>query len=319
MEIVRESITIIVPTFNEEKSLRECFDALNELTLEISKIGLADIRILFSDNFSSDGTWQMLRKVCDENETWDAVQLDRNYGIQASLLKAMSISKTDSVLIFQSDLQDPIDTAVGLVRKWRDGADVVVGLTESRSENFLDRFGRSLFYRILTRTSDFGLQPWLHDFYVLDRRVYSRLFRQGFSHQFIRGRLSEEFGIDASISYARLPRSEGVSSFNFARKYSLALDGVLRYGSRIARWMNLFSLLVSTSSILIAMTLLASWLLGYRSSSQGWVSLMTLNLILLAFVGFMMSFIFEFLFRILRTLESNDTPVIFRSTNNDLK
>jgi hypothetical protein len=47
--------------------------------------------------------------------------------------------------------------------------------------------------------------------------------------------------------------------------------------------------------------------------------LMTLNLILLAFVGFMMSLIFEFLFRILRTLESNDTPVIYRSTNNDLK
>ena len=149
---MRESITIIVPTFNEEKSLRECFHALNELTLEISKIGLAKICILFSDNFSSDDTWQMLRNACEKNISWDAVQLDRNYGIQASLLKAMSISRTDSVLIFQSDLQDPIDAAVDLVKKWRDGADVVVGLTETRSENFLDRFGRSLFYKILTKT-----------------------------------------------------------------------------------------------------------------------------------------------------------------------
>ena len=65
--------------------------------------------------------------------------------------------------------------------------------------------------------------------------------------------------------------------------------------------------------------LLVTWVFGYRSSSQGWLSLMTLNLISLAFVGFMMGFSFEFLFRILRTLESNDAPVIFQSTNEALK
>ena len=319
MQSMRESITIIVPTFNEEKSLRECFYALDELTVAILKIGLANIRILFSDNFSSDDTWLMLRNVCEKNVTWDAVQLDRNYGIQASLLKAMSISKTDSVLIFQSDLQDPIETAVELVKKWHGGADVVVGITETRSENFLDRFGRALFYKVLTKTSDFGLQPWLHDFYVLDRRIYSRLYSQGYSHQFIRGKISEEFGIDASVIYKRLPRNDGVSSYNFARKYSLAIDGILRYGSRIARCLNLSSLLFSVSSIIFASMLLVTWVFGYRSSSQGWLSLMTLNLIILAFVGFMMGFSFEFLFRILRTLESNNAPVIFQSTNEDLK
>jgi glycosyltransferase involved in cell wall biosynthesis len=316
---MRESITIIVPTFNEELGLPACFSALEKLSSEILDIGQLRISIVFSDNFSTDDTWQLLVDVCQQKLNWNAIQLDRNYGIQASLLKAMSICTTDSVLVFQSDLQDPVEAAVELVKHWHKGADVVVGLTETRSENFFDRIGRALFYRILTKTSDFGLQPWLHDFYVLDKRIYSRLYRQGFSHQFIRGRLSEEFGIAASVSYNRLPRNKGASSFNFARKYALALDGVLRYGSRIARWINLYAFLVSVGSVIGALALSLSWLFGYRSSSQGWLSLMTLNLIILASICFMMSFIFEFLFRILRTLESNDTPVIYRSTNNDLK
>ncbi len=316
---MRETLTVIVPTFNEEMGLNQCFEALDRLTNDVLKLGVLEVSVLFSDNHSTDKSWEMLINICEHRNNWSAIQLDRNYGAQASLLKAMSVTKTNSVLVFQSDLQDPIETAVELVKKWHAGADVVVGITETRSENFLDRFGRALFYKVLTKTSDFGLQPWLHDFYVLDKRIYSRLYSQGYSHQFIRGRISEEFGIDATVIYKRLPRIDGVSSYNFARKYSLAIDGVLRYGSRIARWLNLSSLLFSVSSIILASTLLVTWIFGYRSSSQGWLSLMTLNLIILAFVGFMMGFSFEFLFRILRTLESNDAPVIFQSTNEALK
>ena len=316
---MRETLTVIVPTFNEEMGLNQCFEALDRLTNDVLKLGVLEVSVLFSDNHSTDKSWEMLINICEHRNNWSAIQLDRNYGAQASLLKAMSVTKTNSVLVFQSDLQDPIETAVELIKKWHAGADVVVGITETRSENFLDRFGRALFYKVLTKTSDFGLQPWLHDFYVLDKRIYSRLYSQGYSHQFIRGRISEEFGIDATVIYKRLPRNDGVSSYNFARKYSLAIDGVLRYGSRIARWLNLSSLLFSVSSIILASTLLVTWIFGYRSSSQGWLSLMTLNLIILAFVGFMMGFSFEFLFRILRTLESNDAPVIFQSTNKDLK
>ena len=316
---MRESITVIVPIFNEEFGLPKCFTALNVLTDEILKLGVNQVSVLFSDNHSIDKSWELLSEACNNRPDWIAFQLDRNYGLQASLLKAMSVAKSDAILIFQSDLQDPIDTAVEMVRRWYMGSDVVVGTSKTHTEKFLNGFGRKLFYQILTKTSDFNLHSWVQDFYVLDKRVYTRLFRQGFSHQFIRGRLTEEFGIDDFVSYERLSRKGGESSFNFARKYSLALDGVLRYGGRIARWLNISSLLISVSSLFAVFGIVLSWLLGYRVPIQGWMSLMTLNLIILASVGFMMGFSFEFLFRILRTLESHDAPVISRSTNKDLK
>lgn len=316
---MRNSVTVIVPTLNEESGLPECFTALSILTEEILRIGVKQVSVLFSDNHSTDESWDLLVDACTTRPEWIAFQLDRNYGLQASLLKAMSVAKSDAILIFQSDLQDPIDTAVEMVKRWYMGADVVVGTSKTRTENFLNAFLRKLFYQILTKTSDFNLHSWVQDFYVLDKRVYTRLFRQGYSHQFIRGRLAEEFGIDDFVSYDRFPRKGGGSSFNFARKYSLALDGVLRYGGRIARWLNLSSLLISVSSLLAVLGIVLSWLLGYRVPIQGWMSLMTLNLIILASVGFMMGFSLEFLFRILRTLESHDAPVIFRSTNEDLK
>jgi glycosyltransferase involved in cell wall biosynthesis len=318
INFMRDSITVVVPTFNEEVGLKKCFEALNVLTDEILKIGVDKVSVVFSDNRSVDQSWEMLSEACNNNAEWSAIQLDRNYGLQASLLKAMSVIKSDAILIFQSDLQDPIYTAVEMVRSWHLGADVVVGIAKNHTENFFNSLGRKFFYQILTKTSDFSLHSWVQDFYVLDKRVYTRLFRQGYTHQFIRGRLSEEFGVDHFVSYKRLQRNGGSSSFNFASKYSLALDGVLRHGSRIARWLNLSSLFISISSLFAIIGIILSWLLGYRVPIQGWMSLMTLNLIILASIGFMMGFTFEFLFRILRTVESKDAPVIFQSTNKDL-
>ena len=107
---MRETLTVIVPTFNEEMGLNQCFEALDRLTNDVLKLGVLEVSVLFSDNHSTDKSWEMLINICEHRNNWSAIQLDRNYGAQASLLKAMSVTKTNSVLVFQSDLQDPIES-----------------------------------------------------------------------------------------------------------------------------------------------------------------------------------------------------------------
>ena len=252
-----KELTILLPVFNEIEIIDDCFDAVNELIKIINyRIKDLSIKILFVDNYSTDGTWQKLENKLRNEKEWQAVRLVRNYGVQASLLRGMSITKSDGLLVFQSDLQDPKEVASNLVELWFNGARVVVGITTQRSENALDRFSRNIFYKILKNSSDFNLKAWLHDFYVLDYQVYSQLFINGYQHEFIRGRITEEFGIDKYVNYSRLPRSKGRSSFNYARKHSMALDGVLRFGGKIARFISLFAIATSLFNIFIILSLI---------------------------------------------------------------
>jgi glycosyltransferase involved in cell wall biosynthesis len=172
-----KSLTILVPTYNEESIIDDCAVELERLILSIINVTPLSVQVLFIDNYSSDSTWEKLQNICSARSAWRAVQLDRNYGIQASLLRGMSLCETDGLLVFQSDLQDPIDTALELVKLWLGGARVAAGITDKRAENLLDRMSRATFYKILEKTSDFGLQPWFHDFYVLDRQVYTTWFQ----------------------------------------------------------------------------------------------------------------------------------------------
>ena len=191
-----KSLTILVPTYNEESIVDDCVMELERLISSVVSSFNTQVKVLFIDNYSHDETWEKLQEICSTRGAWRAVQLDRNYGIQASLLRGMSLANTDGLLVLQSDLQDPIETALELIRLWLGGARVAAGITDKRAEKFMDRVSRATFYKVLEKTSDFGLQPWFHDFYVLDKEVYTRLYRQGFQHEFIRGRISEEFGIE---------------------------------------------------------------------------------------------------------------------------
>ena len=312
---MNESLTILVPTYNEEENLSNCVAALEDMILKLASSTNLNLNILFIDNCSRDATWPMIEQILEGKKSWSGVRLDRNYGIQASLLKGMSLSKSDGLLVFQSDLQDPVDTAVELVHEWMKGSKVSAGITTSRSEGTLDRLSRLIFYKILAKTSDFGLKEWFHDFYVLDRSVYVNLYRQGFQHEFIRGRIAEEYGVDTVITYKRLPRLKGKSSFNFGRKYAMAMDGLLRYGNRVSRTISLLAFSLSIVNVALFLSLLISWLLGYRSPNQGWLSLVSLNLLILSSVGLLIGISFEYLFRIFRSLESVHSPVVSKSIN----
>jgi dolichol-phosphate mannosyltransferase len=315
-----KELTILLPVFNEIEIIDDCFDAVNELIKIINyRIKDLSIKILFVDNYSTDGTWQKLENKLRNEKEWQAVRLVRNYGVQASLLRGMSITKSDGLLVFQSDLQDPKEVASNLVELWFNGARVVVGITTQRSENALDRFSRNIFYKILKNSSDFNLKAWLHDFYVLDYQVYSQLFINGYQHEFIRGRITEEFGIDKYVNYSRLPRSKGHSSFNYARKHSMALDGVLRFGGKIARFISLFAIATSLFNIFIILFLISAWVYGSRSPIQGWLSLFSLGLAILSAITLLIAIVLEFQFRILRLSQNSVAPFIVEKINFDLK
>jgi glycosyltransferase involved in cell wall biosynthesis len=305
---VEKSLTLLVPTFNEALNINQCGTQIRNL-IELLPKNL-EVRVLFIDNYSTDDSWLKIKEICKNEDSWHGIRLSRNYGIQASLLRGMSLSSTDAILVFQSDLQDPINVAAELVSRWMAGARVVAGIASKRSEAKLDSWPRDLFYRILKGSSDQGMVPGFHDFYVLDKEVYSQLMRQGYHHEFIRGRIAEEFGIDEIVFYDRLPRLNGGTSFNFFRKYSMAMDGILRHGSRISRYIGLISLITSAISLIIVGMILLAYVFGYRAASPGWSSLIVIELVSFSVLTFALSLIMEYLFRILRLLQSNDHPVI---------
>ncbi len=292
-------VTIGIPVLNEELNIPTLMERLNPIIEEISKKEI-DIEVIVNNNASSDGSAVLL-------DNWAAIDpricvnhFESKVPYQESILRLLQHSHGDAFVLLQSDLQDPPELIPGFVDNWQAGEKIVAGVIAKRTEGFFQRSVRKTFYKVLKSFSDGEIIVGFQDFYLLDRRIINELKFLSPQGLFLRGHIATRFGSVLQIPYLRADRQRGTSNFGFPAKYSLALDGLLLFGTRFIRVVSTISFGVFCFGVIGAFTLLLSYLFGYRASVNGWASLGLVLLTLLSLLGMTTGLILEYLIRIYR-------------------
>jgi len=294
-------LTLGVPVRNEEENIESLILVLEKLSLDLNVLGV-QLEIVINDNCSSDNSYKLLEEWSKVNSEVVLKKLQFPVSFQDSILKMMELASGDAFVVFQSDLQDPPDIVLEFVRRWQSGASIVAGVAIKRSEGWLDRVSRKIFYFLLKKFSDGHFIQGFQDFYLVSRPIFIRLVKMPKYGAFIRGHLSSSFGSVETVEYIRNPRVHGDSKFNFASKYSLALDGLLLFGTKFIRLISVISFTVFGLSTLCALLLMTLYVSGFRFGTHGWASQVLVLLSVLSLFGLVSGLILEYLMRIYRLL-----------------
>ena len=150
-------ISIVVPVFNEEESLKE-------LSIWIEKVCILHkftYEVIFIDDGSNDTTWRVIGNLSAGNKNIKGVRFRRNYGKAAALHTGFAEAKGDVVITMDGDLQDSPDEIPELVKMIQvDGYDLVSGWKRKRYDPFIKKITSKL-YNFTARVSS-GIK--LHDF-----------------------------------------------------------------------------------------------------------------------------------------------------------
>ena len=95
-------ISICVPVLNEEESMPFLVQRLNEVT---GKLGESfDFEYIFTDNNSTDKTWEILQDLRQKNSGIRAYRFGKNVGFQKSILFNYKQAKGNAVIQIDADL-----------------------------------------------------------------------------------------------------------------------------------------------------------------------------------------------------------------------
>lgn len=297
------TLTVFVPVFNESESLPALFMDLVKLNEAIFTQG-GSLEVLFHDNCSIDDSWKQIVEFCAAIDfKVSAKRFAKNIGYQPSLAISFGNASGDAFVVYQSDRQDPIEVVEEMYMLWRKGKNCIVATASSRAENIKDKVGRFGFITLMKSTSDLKIKKWFTDFYLLDKSLYSMLSGLPAINQFIRGLIVQHFEVDSYVSYHRRTRKAGKSNYNFARKYSLAIDGLLLHGTRVIRRITLVSF---SFSILFAFVGIPATIISWLNfpASRLIVLGITISTFLLTLVIGLLGIILEYLIRIHQRLHS---------------
>ena len=117
-------ISVIIPVFNEEKSLQDLFQRIYKSLSEAKY----DFEIIFVNDGSTDASASILDELEKNNTNFvRVVHLLRNYGQTAALSAGIDYSRFEIIVPLDADLQnDPTDIPL-LVSKLNEGYDIVSG------------------------------------------------------------------------------------------------------------------------------------------------------------------------------------------------
>lgn len=99
-----ETITVIIPCFNEEEALPVYYQAMQPVMKQMENI---DFELLVIDDGSTDHTLLEMKALHQKDPRCKYFSFSRNFGKEAAIYAGLSNAGGDYVAVMDVDLQDP--------------------------------------------------------------------------------------------------------------------------------------------------------------------------------------------------------------------
>ena len=131
-----KDLSIVISLFNEAESLPELISWIEKTAGEQGY----DYEIIMVDDGSTDDSWQIIRKMAENNPAIRGISFRRNYGKSAALYHGFKAAEGRVVITMDADLQDSPDEIPELYRMvTEEGWDIVSGWKKQRFDNKLTK------------------------------------------------------------------------------------------------------------------------------------------------------------------------------------
>lgn len=282
-----KTISITTPCFNEEANVRDCYDAVK--TLFDGPLSGYRREHVFADNCSTDRTVEILREIAAADPAVKVIVNARNFGPLRSTYNAVLATSGDAILLFlPADMQDPPSLLPEFVKLWEQGYEIVYGIRATRSEGWVMRSIRRVYYRIISKFSYVAFPPDVGDFQLVDRKVLDAMRKTEDAYPFMRMMTFESGFRSVGVRYHWLARKKGFSKNSFFNLVDQGLNGIITFTTVPLRAALFLGTAISILSIIYAfITLLIALLSTGKLAEPG---IPTLIVALFFFAGIQIFF-----------------------------
>ncbi|RKM57294.1 glycosyltransferase [Butyrivibrio sp. X503] len=266
----------VIPCYNEQEVLPETSKRLKEKFESLIAAGKIseDSRVLFVNDGSKDETFNMIKKLHEEDKLFQGINLSKNMGHQNALLAGLMTAKDlcDMAISMDADLQDDIDAIDAMVDKFNnEGCDVVYGVRSKRvTDTFFKRFTAESYYKLIDSMG--AKTVYNHaDYRLMSRRALFALSEFGEVNLFLRG-IVPMLGFKSDIVYyERAERFAGESKYPLKKMLSFAVEGITSLSTKPIKMITGLGFSIIFITLLVFIYSLVRYFTGHND--PGWTTI----------------------------------------------
>ncbi len=272
-------LSVVVPVYGSEDCLSEL---VYELMRELRPTGWTYEIILVND-FSRDGSWQVIESLCRQHPCVVGIDLRRNFGQDNAILTGIRLTRGSYVAVMDDDLQHDPKYLRELVHKAGEGFDVVLAEFRTKDQkawkNLGSWFNGKIAELVLYKPKGLYLSPYK----VIRRDVAEMICHYLGPAAYIDGLLFQATWRVTSILVEHRTRYAGQGNYGFWRSAGVTARLLFSFSVRPVRLVAWTGIATSCLAIIGGASAVAFRSLAPQSfppQTLGWASLIVTILLL---------------------------------------
>jgi glycosyltransferase involved in cell wall biosynthesis len=213
-------ISIVIPLYNEEDSLRELYQDIKKVLVSMKK----NFEIIFVDDGSTDHSADVIRQLSNQDPRVKFLQFRRNYGKAAGLSAGFKMVRGEYIVTMDADLQDDPREIPNLLKKMEEGYDLVSGWKKVRRDRWSKRHASKVYNFFTSILSGIRLHDFNCGLKAYRREVIKNIHIYGELHRYLPVIVHHSGFRVTEIPVVHHPRRHGKSKYGIARFSRGAFD-----------------------------------------------------------------------------------------------
>ncbi len=239
--------SIVVPVFNEEACVETFYKAIVPV---MEKTG-EPFEVIYVNDGSRDKTEELVTAICEKDARIRLISFSRNFGQQAAIHCGLAESRGDAVIPIDVDLQDPPETILKMIEKWKEGYDIVHGRRAKRKgETKFKKWTSTLFLKIIKKLTGLSIPQNVGEFKLFDRKAVDAYLDMPEHKRYLRGMTAWIGFKQTEVEFVREARVAGNTKYSLKKLVKLAEDGIVSNSDYPLTLAMKFGILLGVLSVL---------------------------------------------------------------------
>ncbi|PIF93505.1 glycosyltransferase involved in cell wall biosynthesis [Acidovorax sp. 62] len=281
--------SVVIPVYKNEASIQRLLEALSSMNRQLD----GEMEAVFVVDGSPDQSFALLRAALDQLEfSAQLLAHSRNFGSFPAIRTGLEAARGDCFGVMAADLQEPPELLIAFFKALSlDECDVAIGTRTGRNDPFASRLASGLFWGLYRRLVVNDMPEGGVDVFGCNRIFRDQLLKLEESRSSLIALIFWLGFRRKLVSYERIERKEGKSSWTFSKKVDYMMDSIFAFTDYPIRLLIRIGVVGCMLSAALGMLVLATHLLG-RIPVPGYAATMVvvlffgmLNLLGLGLVG----------------------------------
>ena len=286
-------LSIVVPVYYNADSLEDMYIDLREKVL--TKLE-CEYELIFVNDGSGDESYQVMKKLKEQDDNIRNFSLSRNFGSHAAILCGLEHMTGDCAVVKAADMQEPSELILDMLESWKKGNNVVLAVRQERNESFKQKYFANVYYTLVRKMALYNMPEAGFDIYLVDKKVVNVLSALDEKNSSLACQILWSGFKTDMVPYVRLARQVGKSRWTLAKKLRLVMDTLFSFSTVPIKAVTTIGIFSFCGAIVWAIAEIVFKLMGMIDVS-GWTTLFIFNLFSFGVIMLTLGILGEYLWR----------------------